>query len=187
MSKNPRILPVEEPDAEQRELLGKTLIGPDGRALNIFSTLAHHPGLLKRVNALGGLFMAHGLLTPREREIAILRTAFRAGSDYEWAQHVVLGRRAGLTDNEIARVARPADDEAWGADDRALLHTVDELLATDDLGDATWSGLERRWSTEQILELLLMIGFYRMLAVYLRGVRVQLEPGMETVPGAEGA
>lgn len=181
----PRIPPVEEPDDQQQELLSKTLIGPDGRALNIFATLAHHPRLLKRVNALGGLFMAHGSLTPREREIVILRTAFRVGSDYEWAQHVVIGRRAGLTDEEIARVARPEADAEWAAEERVLIAAADELFADDDLGDETWESLRRTWSTEQILELLVMIGFYRMLAGYLRGVRVQLEPGMETLGEAE--
>ena len=187
MSAEPRIPPVVEPNDEQQELLSKTLIGPDGRALNIFATLAHHPRLLKRVNALGGLFMAHGTLTPRERELVILRTAFRVGSDYEWAQHVVIGRRAGLTDDEIGSLARPEQDGRWTDEERALLTAADELFATDELGDTTWAALERTWSTEQILELLLMIGFYRMLAGYLLAVRVQLEPGMETVPATEGA
>ena len=182
MTAQARIAPVSEPTEEQQELLSKTLLGPDGRALNVFATLAHHPHLLRRVNALGGLFMAHGSLPPRERELLILRTAYRIGSDYEWAQHVVIGRRAGLTDDEIARVARPADDGAWTDGERALLAAADELYEGDDVGTETWAALERDWSTEQLLELVVMVGFYRMLGGYLRAARVQLEPGMETTP-----
>lgn len=131
--------------------------------------------------------MAHGSLTPRDRELVILRTAFRVGSEYEWAQHVVIGRRAGLTDAEIERVARPADDGEWADGERALLAVADELYATDDVSEQTWAALEHDRSREQLLEVLVMAGFYRMLAGYLRGARVQLEPGMETMRPTEPA
>jgi alkylhydroperoxidase family enzyme len=170
-SREPRIRPVEKPDNDQRELLAKTLPGPDGRALNVFSTLAHHPRLLRRVNALGGLFMAHGGFDPREREIVILRTAFRSGSEYEWTTHVPIGRSAGLTDAEIERLRRP---DAGTAD--PLVAAVDELHEDGEVGDATWRALGRRYDSGRLLELLFLIGFYRMLAGYLRTVRVETEP-----------
>lgn len=173
----PRIPPVDDPDPEQAELLAKTLMGPDGRPLNIFATLARHPLLLKRVNALGGLFMAHGSHSARNREIVILRTGFRVGSEYEWAQHVVIGSRAGLSDEEIERVRRPQRDGDWSEEDRLLLVAVDELSEVDDLSDETWRALDRRFETAQILELVMMVGFYRMLGGYLRSVRVQGEHG----------
>lgn len=178
MSNTPRIPPVEEPSEEQAELLAKTLMAPDGRPMNIFATLSHHPLLLKRVNALGGLFMAHGSHSARDREMVILRAGFRVGSEYEWAQHVVIGRKAGLTDEEIERVRNPEQDDAWSADDRLLLAVADELSENDDVSDETWTGLEARFEVKQILELLMMVGFYRMLGGYLRSVRVQVEPGL---------
>lgn len=177
----PRIAPVAEPDDEQRALLDKTFTTSDGQPLNIFATLAHHPRLLKRVNALGGLFMAHGSLPVRERELVILRAAFRAGSAYEWGQHVVIARRAGLSDEEIERVAQP-DARGWTEDEQALLDLVDQLAATEDVEDRTWARLERRWSIEQLLELVMMVGFYRMMAGYLRSVRVASEPALPAGP-----
>lgn len=177
----PRIAPVAEPDDEQRALLDKTLATSDGQPLNIFATLAHHPRLLKRVNALGGLFMAHGSLPVRERELVILRAAFRAGSAYEWGQHMVIARREGLSDEEIQRVARPGAP-GWTEDDQALLDLVDQLAETDDVQDGTWARLESRWSVEQLLELVMMVGFYRMMAGYLRSVRVASEPGIPAGP-----
>jgi alkylhydroperoxidase family enzyme len=167
--REPRILPVDAPDDEQRELLAKTLIGPDGRPLNVFSTLARHPRLLRRVNALGGLFMAHGSLTERERELVVLRTAVRSGSDYEWAQHVPIARRSGLSAEEIDAI-RGADA---GAD--PVVRAVDELHDDGEVGDATWHALAQRYDDNQLLELLFLIGFYRMLAGYLRSVRVAFE------------
>lgn len=174
-AETPRIPPVDDPDPEQAELLAKTLMGPGGRPLNIFATLARHPRLLKRVNALGGLFMAHGSHSARDREIVILRTGFRVGSEYEWAQHVVIGRKAGLTDDEIERARRPERDGEWSDDDRLLLAVADELSENDDLSDATWEALTSRFEEAQILELIMMVGFYRMLGGYLRSVRVQVE------------
>lgn len=166
----PRILPVDEPDDEQRDLLAKTLVGADGRALNVFSTLARHPRLLRRVNALGGLFMAHGGFDARDREVVILRTAFRSGSEYEWATHLPIARRAGLTDDEIERLRSPDD----GRD--PLVAAVDDLHEGGEIADPTWDALARRYDEPRLLELLFLIGFYRMLAGYLRSVRVQVDP-----------
>lgn len=171
----PRIAPVTEPDEEQAALLGKTLLTPDGRPLNLFATLAHNPMLLKRFNALGGFFLRHGYLPPRERELVILRVAARTGSSYEHAQHVVLGRDAGLSDEEIDRAAQPP--EAWEGDDRTLLRFTDEMLASDGAEVTTWDALRERFDDRQMLELSLLVGFYRMLAGFLVVVGVEVEGG----------
>lgn len=174
----PRIPPVGDPSEDVRALLESTGFSRDGKPLHIFATLAHHPRLLKRLNALGGVFMAHGSLPARAREIAILRVAARTECEYELAQHKPLGRRAGLTEAEIAALVEAPPGSGWSEDERALISCVDELLDRDDVASATWGGLSRHWSAEQLLELVLMVGFYRMLAGLLRAVRVELEPGL---------
>ena len=103
-----RIAPVTEVDDELEELLGKTLM-IDGRPANIFGVLAKHPKLLKRFNLLGGFILNKGLLPIREREIVILRVGANCVSRYEFGQHTVIGRRCGLTDDEITALLRPAD------------------------------------------------------------------------------
>jgi alkylhydroperoxidase family enzyme len=175
-----RITPVREPTEEQRELLAKTLVAPGGQPLNIFATLAHHPRLLGRFNALGGLFLAKGLLPERERELVILRVAYRTGSVYEFGQHTVIGRRAGLTDDEIRAVTRPLDDGAWVEDDKAVLAFTDSLIDTDTVEDAEWAAVAARWDEPRLLELVLLVGFYRMVAGLLNAVGVEREPD---VPG----
>src|SRR5215467_9582029 len=120
----PRIAPLTDPTPEVKELLDKTKIR-QGPVLNVFATMAHHPRLLKRFNVLGGLFLGRGLLPARERELVILRTAWRAGCVYEFGQHTVIGRRAGLTDAEIRRLAGGAG--AWTDDDAMLVRLADEI------------------------------------------------------------
>ena len=169
----PRIAPVSEPDAEQSELLGKTLLTKSGRPLNLFATLAHNPRLLKRFNMLGGYFLRHGTLPDRDRELVILRVAALTGSEYEYAQHVVLGLEAGLSQEDIDRTRGPL--EAWTGDDRTLLEFVGEMVASDGAGVSTWDALATRYSQDQMLELPLLVGFYRMLAGFLVVVGVEVE------------
>jgi enoyl-CoA hydratase len=169
----PRIRPVDDPDAEQAELLSKTLLTKDGRPLNLFATLAHHPRLLKRFNVLGGFFLSHGELPARERELVILRVAARTGSEYEYAQHVVIGQQVGLSAQEMEQVRGPLD--VWPEDDRTLLRFVDEMIDSDGAAVTTWEALCSRYPDDQMMEMSLLVGFYRMLAGFLLVIGVQVE------------
>jgi 4-carboxymuconolactone decarboxylase len=182
----PRLDPVTDPSPEVAALLAKTLVDDNGQALHVFSTLARHPRLLRRLNALGGLFVAHGELPARERELVVLRTAWSCDSVYEWGQHVLLGRRAGLSDEEIARVTRPLSEIAWSADDAALLAFVDELLTSSDVSEARWTSQRARWSDAQLVELVMLPGFYRMLGGFLNAFAVQPEESLPGWPAGSG-
>jgi 4-carboxymuconolactone decarboxylase len=174
MTDQPRIAPVTEPDEEQSALLGKTLLTPDAEPLNLFATLAHNPLLLKRVNALGGAFMAHGSLSKRERELVILRVAVKIGSGYELAQHRVIAARVGIEAAEIERVEK-GDLASFPDGERVLLVAAEELLESNDLGEETWEGLRSSLETAQIIELIVMVGFYRMLGGLLGSLRVVVD------------
>jgi 4-carboxymuconolactone decarboxylase len=176
----PRILPAESPSSEAVEALAK-LPSLDGRPLNIFATLAHHPLLLKRFMALGGVFLALNQLPAREREIVILRVAWRTGCVYEFGQHTRIGLDSGLDEEEVVRVAREGD-EGWEPADAALIKAVDELQAADRLGDDTWAELSERFTEAELLELLALIGFYRMTAGILNSAGVEPEPGVAGWP-----
>lgn len=144
--------------------------------LNIFRTLAHHPRLLDRFNRFGGFLLYKGLLPERERELVILRTGFRCASVYEFGQHTRIGTGAGLTAVEISRLATE-ETAGWNAADGDLVSMVDELCATNTVTDATWSALAARWSEPQLLELVVVAGFYRLVSGFLNSVGVQREPG----------
>lgn len=177
----PRIAPVREPDLEQSELLAKTLLTKSGRPLNLFATLAHNPRLLKRFNMLGGYFLRHGTLPERVRELVILRVAVLTGSEYEHAQHVVLGLEAGLTREEIDRTRGPL--AAWTGADLIVLQFVAEMVDSDGAVVPSWDALADRFSEAQMLELALLVGFYRMLAGFLVVVGVQVEDELRAEAG----
>jgi 4-carboxymuconolactone decarboxylase len=173
VSQPPRIPPIEQPDEAQREALAKTLPGRDGLPLNIFKTLAHRPKLLRRVNALAGYFPVHGSIPVREREIVILRTAARAHSAYELAHHRRFAAEAGLLSEEIDAAIDSRSRHEWSPEDRALLRLADELIDEQGVADETWDALADRWGDGGRLELLVLVGLYRMLAGVLNAVRVE--------------
>jgi len=116
------------------------------------------------------------VLPGRAREIIILRVGYQAGSEYEFGQHTRLGREAGLTDEEIAALA-DAGTGRWADDEAALVSLVDELCADDQVSEPTWKRLSERWSDAELLELLVLAGFYRLVSGVLNSVGVALEPG----------
>ncbi|GAA4910987.1 alkylhydroperoxidase family enzyme [Actinomycetospora succinea] len=177
---DPRVRPVEDPEPEVAEMLAKTMGDGRGQPLAIFRTMARHPRLMKRFNVLGGFFLTRGELPARERELVVLHTARRSGCLYEWAQHVIIGGRSGLTDDEIARVATPDRRGEWSPQDEVLLRAADEVLAEADLTDTTWAELGARWTDEQRIELVMLVGFYRMTAGFLNATGVEKD---DDLPG----
>jgi 4-carboxymuconolactone decarboxylase len=161
----PRIAPLESvPD------------NPMGQ-LNIFRTLAKHPKVFEAFGRLGGFLLSGKCLPPRERELVILRTGWRSGSVYEWGQHVVMGRQAGVTDEEITRLRTPGL-AGWPDADRPLVAFADELCQTNNVTDATWAALAARFDEQQLIELVMLGGFYRMVAGALNTLGIELDPGV---------
>ena len=163
--------------------LAETLAGAlthDGTPLNIFGVLGRHPKLLKRFNLLGGYLLNKGLVPDREREIVILRVGWNARAKYEFGQHTIIGKRVGLTDDEIAALTR--DDGDWSDDDTALIALADDLHRDDCVTDETWDALSARWSDEQLVELLVVAGFYRLVSGFLNSAGVQLDDGVPGFP-----
>jgi alkylhydroperoxidase family enzyme len=169
----PRIPPLrpDELDDRQRELLGPTAAMGE---LNIFMTLLRHPRLFKRWTAFGGVLLT-GKLPFRERELLILRTGHRCDSPYEWAQHVVLARQAGVTDEEIERVELGPTADGWSEFDALLLRAADELHDTSRISDVTWAGLAERYDTEQLIEVPMVVGQYHLVAMTLNALGVEIE------------
>ena len=181
---SPRIPPVTDPSPELQELLGKTLVR-DGTPLNIFGTLAKNPSVLKQFNRLGGQLLQRSSFSAREREIVILRVGWRCRSVYEFGQHTVIGRRSDLSDDDIAALTRADPGAGWSGLERALIAAADELCADDVVSAPTWDTLAARLSEAQLVELLVLAGFYRLVSGFLNSAGVQLDEG---VPGwPEGA
>ena len=178
----PRIppLPAGERDEQAQELLGGVgaLTGP---ASNIFETLVRHPGLFRKWLPFGGKLLG-GKLPARDRELLILRTGWHCRSDYEWGQHVIIARAAGITDDEIAGVVTGPDASGWDAFERTLLTAADELHEDACISDATWAALSERYDERQLIEVPMLVGHYHMVGFTLNSLGVQREEGVPALP-----
>jgi alkylhydroperoxidase family enzyme len=111
----------------------------------------------------------------RQRELLVLRVATVRDAEYEWAQHLVQARDAGIGDDEIARVVAGPDAPGWSGLEAALLRAVDQLVADATIDDATWAVLAGELDTEQLMDLVFTVGCYDMLAMAFRAFGVQLD------------
>jgi alkylhydroperoxidase family enzyme len=139
----------------------------------VFLTLGRHRRLFWGWLLFAGSLMPGGRLPRRETELVILRVATLAANDYELTQHRRLGRRAGLSAEEVDRVATGPETAEWGGRDRLLLRVTDELHAQQDLSDATWAELRTELDERECIELVMLVGHYTMLATTLTTLRVQ--------------
>jgi alkylhydroperoxidase family enzyme len=161
-------------DERQRALMEQ--VGLSTPTVNIFATLVRHPGLCAKWMPFGGKLLA-GKLPARDRELLVLRTGWRCGSEYEWAQHVLVGRQAGLADEEIDRVAAGPEADGWDPFDALLLRAADELHDDHCLSDATWAALAERYDDRQMLEVTMVVGHYHLVSMTLNSLGVPLEDG----------
>ena len=185
---HPRIAALEPPyEAEIDALLKKWM--PPGAAsepLRLFRTLAVHDELASRMRPLGAGILGHGRVEPREREIIIHRTCARAGAEYEWGVHVLaFGKPLGLTDQQIAATVNgSAEDPAWSEHDAQLIRLADELHESCSVSDALWADLTERFTSDQLLELVITAGWYRLLSYVINAAGVEHEPWAARFPGA---
>ena len=157
--------------------------GPAILRVNIMKTLAHHEDLLKPWNRFAGHIMGFtSTLNGREREILILRTGWNHQSDYEWGQHVIIGRNSGLNDDEILAIARWPQGGAWTEQEKLLLQATDELFKNSQIGDETWNALSKHYNEKQMLDIIFTVGQYTQVCYTLKTVRVQLDDGVGGLP-----
>ena len=180
----PRLETLDESqwDQEVQPMLQAMKAFGGGRVYNIFSTVAHHPKLLKHWMVFGTHVLNKSTLAARERELVILRIGWLCRAQYEWAQHVVIGKQCGVTDEEIQRLTQGPDAPGWNELDKLLLRATDELHADQCITDATWKGLSAKLDTQQLLDLLFTVGQYTLVSMVLNSLGVALDPGLVGFP-----
>lgn len=155
------------------------LPGPADEPLNLFTVLARHPDLFRHWVGFAGTLLLAGTLPARLRELAILRTAHLRSCGYEWTHHVPLARAAGLDESAIAAVGAASVDGRWDGADLLVLRAADELHAHGELTDRTWAALRELFDDRQLIELVMLVGQYTMLAFAIRTLRVPGEARTE--------
>jgi 4-carboxymuconolactone decarboxylase len=144
---------------------------PEG-AGNVLATLVRHPDLTRAYLPFNAYLLRESLLTPRIREVALLRIVLRCDCDYLWFHHLPIARQAGLTDHDIdgIRTARCAD-----ALDDVVVRAVDDLVAFNTITQSTWDRLADHLDSEQCMDLVFTIGGYQLLALAVNTFGVQDE------------
>jgi 4-carboxymuconolactone decarboxylase len=177
----PRIEPVVLATAppEIRAMLDPSGSGRDIAA--VYRTFARHPTLYVPRQILSEYIRTKSTLSPRVREMLILRIGWRCRSAYEWAAHAPAGRRAGLTNDQI-RMLATSGYEGWSAADAAIVRAADELFDDDTISDATWNALDDQFDERQLLDVLITTGGYRMVSMVLNTFGVPAEPNSEPFP-----
>jgi alkylhydroperoxidase family enzyme len=159
----------------QADILAKVPPLPSGSPAHLFLTLAHHPALLQRFNVLAGLFYVRSALSPYEREATTLRVAARVNCPYEIYQHIPIASQVGLSGDITEAILDSNTDLA------TFPHELGQLLAFVDavlegtVNDDLWGQQALQRGPDQILELICLIGFYRLTADVLNNVRVEID------------
>jgi len=183
-----RIAPAAPPYAPEVDAALAKMMGAraDLPPLALFRTLVRHFPLSERMRPLAAGLLAHGALEPADRELLILRTCARCGCEYEWGVHEALfGRAVGLSDAARRATAQaPGLDPAWGEREALLVALADALHDGAAVPDPLWAALAARWTPEQLLEMLVVAGFYHLVSFVANGARVPREPWAPRLPGS---
>jgi alkylhydroperoxidase family enzyme len=168
-----RIIPLEAPYQESVAQAFKSFLPPGLEPLKLFRTQAHNPRVLERMFA--GNLLDKGSIDMRSRELIILRTCARCGSEYEWGVHVALfAKHAALSEADVAATLG-SERGSLSIQETLLIKAVDELHDTSTISDELWSGLELHYSTAQIIEVIALVGSYHAISFMTNASRVELE------------
>ena len=176
-----RIAPVEPPYSPDVAAQLESMMPAGVPPIGLFRTLVRNLPMTAAMSGWGRYELGPRLsLSLRERELAIVRTCARCRCEYEWGVHLlVFAGRAGLTEDQIRSLTTgSADDPCWPvAAERGVIRVVDALCDTGDLDDEQWAAARAVLDEPQLLDLLLLCGWYHAISFTARAVRVAPEPG----------
>jgi 4-carboxymuconolactone decarboxylase len=158
--------------------------------LNIFRTLAHAESAFRPFLRFGGAVLGQMALDPVVRELAILVVAKEAEAEYEWIQHVAIAKHLGARDEQIAAIAAADSCSSEGADERirqagdgqlfdkrqrAAIELAAAVVRGPQVSSDLWDCVRPQFSDREVIELLLAIGEYLMLARVMTVLEIDLD------------
>ena len=154
------------------------------RGMHGLGIVLRHPALARAFLTFNNHVAVASSLSKRVRELLILRISWLRRSEYEFVQHVVLARNAGLSEAEIERIQLGPDAPGWDPTDADVVRAADELHADARIQDPTWARLAAHFSATQLMDLVFVVGCYDVLAMVFKTFGAQLEPGVEALEPA---
>jgi len=175
-----RIAPLSPPYEPAVAHLLEAMMPAGTPPIGLFRTFVRNLPMTEAMSGWGAYELSRGLsLSMRDREILIDRTCARCGAEYEWGVHVMFfAERVGLTSEQVTSLTHgSADDACWSARDSLLVRAADALHDESDIGDQLWAELAAELGEAELLDLMLLCGWYHAISYVARGARVGLEPG----------
>ena len=171
MARLPYVDPASAPE-HVHEVLDRLPVN-----LNVFRMMAHAENDFRPLVGLGTAILGRQKLSAKLRELAILRVAALSAARYEWVQHVPIAQATGAADAQIAALERgDIAADAFDPLECAVLRFTTEVVRDVRASDATFAELARRLSAQEIVELILTVGYYMMIARLLETTAVDLDP-----------
>jgi 4-carboxymuconolactone decarboxylase len=183
-------LTPDELDPEQRRVYDIIAGGPrardartlpvtdgEGRLHGPFAAMLAHPRIAEIMQTLGAAMRYEIDLTPRSREIATLAVASAARSNFEWYAHSLLGKAAGLTEDEIDALAAGSPAPSFSAEETLIWRVVNALVRDRDLDDELFTEARAKLGDAGIVDLIALVGHYEFLSRSLRVWRTPVPGG----------
>ena len=175
-----RIPPLSPPYSDEAADLLQRMMPGGQEPIALFRTFVRNLPMAEALHAWGGYVLSRRLsLSLRDREILIDRSCARCGCEYEWGVHVThFADRAALTGDQITSITYGGSSDAcWSSErDRLLLEAADALHDENDIDDVLWARLAAEFPEEQLLDLLMVCGWYHAISFTARALRLPLEP-----------
>lgn len=169
-----RIRPLEPPYADEiQQSFDEVMKGRE--PLLLFRTIATSKRAWQKFRSAS--LLDRGPLSLREREIVIDRTTALTNCEYEWGVHVAaFAQHVHLTDEQLdaTRNAGPVAS-CWNGAEQALIAAVDALHFRATLDGTEFARLREHYDDAQILEILMLCGFYRTVSYLANALDLPLE------------
>jgi 4-carboxymuconolactone decarboxylase len=163
---------------DRREFDRMAAVRGEGRLGQVYVAMWNNPSVARLVGQVGEHLRYHGVLPDDVRELAILYFARKAGLVYEWAHHQAPARAAGLTDDVVDALAAGRVPETLRGEQVAALHAVDAVLAGRSIPDDAQETLTRAFGTDGVVELVVLVGLYRLIGGVVTSFDINVEPGL---------
>lgn len=179
----------EDLTEEARAFLGQWTGGifKNADANPVLRTFAHHPSLANAFSPLNIHLLSTNTLPVKQRQIAIMRTAWQCKATYMWSSHLQTSMSCGLSPDMYAPIQAGADDPYFTEFERTIIRATDQLVAEKKVSNEEWQALAKEWNERQLLDFLFTVGCYAMVAGVMRSTGVQRTPDLLELAETYGA
>ena len=129
------------------------------------------------MDPVGAVLLSDLSLDAALRELAILRVArLTPHAEYEWVQHVPIAKAVGVSDAQVQALERDEPDaDCFSPDERLVLRFTTEVVRDARASGETFEAIARLLSPREVVELLMVIGQYMMVARVMASTEMEID------------